>query len=375
MTAPLTGITVFEMGSALAGPYCGRILADLGARVIKIEPPETGEAARSWGAPLKNGAGAQFHAVNRGKDSLTVDFTDPAAVARLRALMAEHGDVVVQNLRPDVSQKIGLDAAACRADAPQLIYCNISAYGPDGPLSRDPGYEALLQAFAGIMDATGEAGGDPVRVGFSVNDFGTAMWASIGILAVLAQRSQTGEGRTVDASIFDTAMGWQTMSVATLLSANQPPVRSGLRGPLLAPNRGLHCADGLLMLTAGTEAQFAKLCRAIGAEALLQDPRFQTNNDRMAHEAALTEALEDVLRQKPRQHWWQILRDAKVPAAPIQTLEEALAHEHARDAGILQNPPDDTLPTIGLPLRFDGNRPGFHRPAPALGSGTEDLTN
>ncbi|QDG78868.1 CaiB/BaiF CoA-transferase family protein [Labrenzia sp. PHM005] len=372
---PLEGFTVFEMGSALAGPYGARILADLGARVIKIEPPETGESARSWGQPLHKDAGALFHAVNKEKDSLPVDFNDSAAVSRLKELIAKHADVVMQNLRPDVTKKAGLDAETCRNLNPALIYCNISAFGPDGPLAKDPGYEALLQAFSGIIEMTGDPDGPPSRVALSVNDFGTAMWSAIGIIAALLNREKTGEGSVIDTSIFDTSMGWQTMTVASMLSTGEVPKRSGLRGPLLAPNRGFTCSDGMLLVTAGTDTQFAKLCKVLDCEQLLSDPGFATNNARMANDADLTDQLNTIFITQPRDHWWQLLRAVKVPSAPIQTLDETLNHEHTRASGILQNPPDEAQPLVGLPLRIDGNRPGYRRSAPALGEGTEDLTD
>lgn len=373
MTLPLKGYTVFEMGSALAGPYGARILSDLGARVIKVEPPETGEAARAWGEPLLKGAGALFHAVNKGKNSLTVDFSDASAVAHLKSLMADHADVVMQNLRPGVTEKIGLDAAACQALNPGLIYCNISAFGPDGPLAKDAGYEALLQAFSGIMEMIGDPDGSPSRVAFSVNDFGTAMWSAIGILSALLVREKTGKGCVIDTSIFDTSMGWQTMAVASMLSTGIVPQRTGLRGPLLSPNRGFACADGMLMVTAGTDVQFAKLCRVLDCEHLLGDPLFATNNARMINDAELTDILNAQFGRHPRDYWWQQLRAVNVPSAPIQTLDETLAHEHTRASGILQDPPDDAQPLVGLPLRINGERPAYHRSAPALDEGTDDL--
>ncbi len=370
---PLTGYTVFEMGSALAGPYGARILAELGARVIKVEPPETGEAARSWGEPLLKGAGALFHAINKEKDSLTVDFTDPKEVAALKSLIAGHADVVMQNLRPDVTLKVGLDAASCRALNPGLIYCNISAFGPDGPLAKDAGYEALVQAFSGIMEMTGDADGPPSRVAFSVNDFGTAMWSAIGILSALLSREKTGEGCTIETSIFDTSMAFQTISVASFLATGELPKRTGLRGPLLAPNRGFTCADGMLMVTAGTDGQFAKLCRVLDCEEMLSDPLFATNNARMANDAALTQKLNALFSTQDRDYWWQKLRAANVPSAPIQTLDETVAHDHTKASGVLQPSPDGAQTVVALPLRIDGERPGYRRSAPALNEGTDDL--
>lgn len=373
MTLPLSGFTIVEMGSALAGPYCGRILADMGARVIKVEPPRTGEPARSWGKPVHKGAGAMFQAVNRQKDSLVVDFNRPEDVARLTSLITNKADAVFQNLRPGVAEKVGLGARDCQALNPSLVYCNISAFGAKGPLSDAAGYEALLQAFSGIMEATGHAGGPPARVGFSVNDIGSAMWAAIGILSALLQREKTGQGCIVEASIFDTAMAWQTVSTSALLTTGQGPERTGLKGPLLAPNRAFGCADGMLMLTVGTDSQFAKLCGVLGCPELATDARFADNNARVVHDDLLHEMLEARFISRTRHEWWRDLRAVSVPASPIQTLQEALEHEHTIASGILQTAPDAAPPLVGLPLTFDGERPAFRRSAPALGEGTEDI--
>jgi crotonobetainyl-CoA:carnitine CoA-transferase CaiB-like acyl-CoA transferase len=369
MTLPLTGYTIVEMGSALAGPYCGRILADMGARVIKVELPGTGDSARSWGSAIHNGAGASFLAVNKEKESLVVDFTNADDVASLRALIAEQADAVLQNLRPGVVEKVGLGADDCRTLNSALIYCNISAFGTKGPLAKAAGYEALLQAFSGIMDLTGNADGPPARVGFSVNDLGTAMWAAIGILSALLNRSNTGEGCVVDASIFDTAMAWQTINVAQLNSDGPRPQRTGLKGPLLAPNRAYACSDGLLMLTIGTDKQFVKLCKVLDCSELTSDERFARNKARVINDDALHGLLEARLLTDTRHNWWRQLREVAVPAAPIQTLEEAVAHEHTQASGILQQAPDAAPTLVGLPLSFDGERPAYRKSAPALGEG------
>ncbi len=259
MRLPLEGYTVLEMGSALAGPYCGRILGDFGARVIKVEMPGTGDPARGWGPRVCNGSSAVFHAVNKEKDSLVIDFNDTDDMTRLKKLIASGIDAVVQNLRPGVADDAGVGAEACRALNPAIIYCNVSAFGAKGPLSDAAGYEPLLQAFSGIMEATGDPDGPPARVGFSVNDIGTGMWASIGILGALLARSHTGEGCVVDTALLDTAMAWQTLSVAELFSTGKAPRRSGLKGPIVAPNRTVQTADGLLMVTVGTDTQFKNL--------------------------------------------------------------------------------------------------------------------
>lgn len=369
---PLEGYTVIEMGSALAGPYGARILGDLGARVIKVEPPGAGESGRAWGRPVHKGAGPLFNAVNRAKDSLEIDFNSPADVARLKRIITQKADVVIQNLRPDVTEKAGLDAASCRALNPALIYCNISAFGPDGPLARDAGYEALLQAFSGLMEMTGTPD-SPARIPVSINDFGTAMWAAIGILSALLKRERSGQGCVVEASIFDTSIGWSTLAIALMQATGERPERTGMRGPLLAPNRGFRCADGMLMITAGTNAQFSRLCGILGCEELLDDPRFADNELRMANDAALTGLLETVLVTQNRDHWWQKLRAGNVPSAPVQALDETVYHPHTHASGILQDAPDGGPVNVSLPLRLDGVRPDYHRSIPALGEGTDDL--
>ena len=369
----LEGYTVLEMGSALAGPYCGRILGDLGARVIKVEMPGTGDPARGWGARIYNGSSAVFQAVNKEKDSLVIDFNNADDMTRLKSLIASGIDAVVQNLRPGVADDAGVGAKDCRALNPAIIYCNVSAFGAKGPLSDAAGYEPLLQAFSGIMDVTGDPDGPPARVGFSVNDIGTGMWASIGILSALLRRSQTGEGCVVNAALLDTALAWQTLSVATLISTGKAPKRSGLKGPIVSPNRTFETADGLLLVTVGTDAQFKKLCATIGLPALATDNRFAENNDRFANDDILHVLLEEKFVTRGRHEWWRLLREANVPAAPVQTLEEAVAHPQTVASGILQHGPDGTHLVVGLPVTFDGERPGYRRVAPGLGEGTDDI--
>ncbi len=373
MRLPLEGYSVLEMGSALAGPYCGRILGDLGARVIKVELPGTGDPARGWGARIYNGSSAMFHAVNKEKDSLVIDFNNPDDMTRLKSLIASGIDAVVQNLRPGIAEDAGVGAEDCRALNPAIIYCNVSAFGAVGPLSDAPGYEPLLQAFSGIMEVTGDPDGPPARVGFSVNDIGTGMWASIGILSALLRRSRTGEGCIVDAALLDTALAWQTLSVATLFSTGKAPKRTGLKGTLVAPNRAFETADGLLLLTIGTDTQFKNLCATIGLPDLATDDRFAENSGRVSNDDILHALLEDKLVARSRHEWWRLLRDVDVPAAPVQTLEEAVAHPQTVASGILQTAPEGAHRVVGFPLTFDGERPGYRRSAPGLGEGTDDI--
>jgi len=373
MGLPLEGYSVVEIGSALAGPYCGRILGDLGARIIKVEIPGTGDTARGWGQRIYKNSSAQFQAMNKEKDSLIIDFHDAGDMARLKDLIANGIDAVVQNLRPGVAEGAGVGAAACRALNPAIVYCNISAFGAQGPLADAAGYEPLLQAFSGMMEVTGDPDGPPARVGFSVNDLGTGMWASIGILGALLQRGRTGEGCVVDAALLDTAFAWQTLSVAALLSTGQAPKRTGLKGTMVSPNRAFETADGLLLLTIGTDTQFRKLCAAIGLPDLATDDRFAENSARVSNDDVLHALLEAKLGTRGRHEWWRLLRDVDVPAAPVQTLEEAVVHPQTVASGILQDPPDGSQQVVGIPMTFDGERPDYRRAAPGLGEGTDDI--
>jgi crotonobetainyl-CoA:carnitine CoA-transferase CaiB-like acyl-CoA transferase len=369
---PLEGLAVLEMGSSIAGPFAGRVFSDFGATVWKVEPPEIGDAARGWGSGRIGGTGAAFQAFNKEKRSIAVDFSKPDELDRLRRLIAEKIDVVVQNLRPGVVEKFGLDAATIMAGNPSLIYCNMGAFGPVGPMSKAPGYDPLIQAFSGIADATGEVGGAAVRVGVPLIDIGTGMWAAIGILTALQQRHATGRGCLVDAAMFETALAWQGMTFANHEAGAGWPERMGLQGPMVAPNDGYETADGKLMLTTGTPLQFERFCGVVGRADLLEDPRFATNNDRMTNSEAFKATINETLAQRTRAEWSTLLSAVDVPNAPIQTLGEAIEHPQTVASGIMQNSPDGSYRLFAMPLRFDGERPGFRRPAPELGEATQE---
>ena len=370
---PLEGLVVLEMGSSIAGPFAGRVFSDFGATVWKVEPPGAGDPARGWGEGRIGGTGVTYQAFNREKHSLTVDFTDAEELARLRRLIAEKVDVVFQNLRPGVVEKFGLDGATLMAGNPRLIYCNMGAFGPVGPLREAPGYDPLIQAFAGIADATGEADGDPVRVGVPLIDIGTGMWAAIGILTALQQRNATGRGCLVDAAMFETALNWQSLSFAIHEGGGGWPERMGLQGPVLVPNAGYDTADGKLMLTIGTALQFERFCRVIERPDLLDDPRFASNEDRIANKAAFDAIISQILAGRPRAEWSELLQAADVPNAPIQTLGEAVDHAQTVASGMMQDSPDGSFRLMGMPLRFDGERPAFRNLAPDLGEANQQV--
>lgn len=370
---PLAGLVVLEMGSSVAGPFAGRVFGDMGATVLKVEPPEVGDASRTWGKERLGETAVAFQAFNRDKRSIVVDFTDEDDLARLRQLVAEKVDIVFQNLRPGVVEKFGLDGPTLMADNSRLIYCNMGAFGGNGPLKAAPGYDPLIQAFSGIADVTGEAAGEAVRVGVPLIDIGTGMWAAIGILTALHRREQTGQGCLVDAAMLETALTWQSLSFAVHEGGGPWAKRTGLQGPLIVPNTGYEASDGKLMLAIGTTGQFKRFCDVIDRPDLLEHPDYGNNSGRVANQPAFDATLNETMRTRTRAEWNKLLTAADVPNAPIQNLGEAVDHPQVEASGIYQKSPNGDFRLTGLPLRFDGDRPAFRKNAPGLGEANQEV--
>ena len=368
----LKGVKVVEITSSIAGPFAARILADMGATIFKIESPNGGDAARKWGPPFWQGDATPFHAFNRGKRSIAVDLKDAQQREALRAFIVEHADIVVQNLRAGLVDEYGLDGNTLLKAAPHLIYCNIGGFGTKGPMKSQLGYEALIQGLVGLISLTGEPDRDPVRIGTSLVDMGTSMWATVGILGALSNRRATGKGVVVDACLFDTGVAWTALAMAGYQATGKVPTRQGLRGTAVIPNGAFPANDGLLMLVVGTDAQFVTLCRAIGQPELAKDERFTTNAARRGNEEALMAILEAVFRTKSRAEWCELLTAAGVAAVSLQDLGEAAASEQTAASEMLQDCPGNSLKVVGLPLRFNGERPRFERDIPAIGELTLD---
>ena len=370
---PLEDITVVEMGSSVAGPYAARILLDMGAEVVKVETPKQGDTSRSWGEANQHGASAVYQCMNRGKKSVTVDLNDAAQVEVLRQFISSRADVVLQNLRPHAAERFGLGSEKLTALNPRLVYCNEWSFGSVGPLSHLPGYDPMMQAYSGIADCTGEAGGGPCRVGPPIIDLGTGMWSAMGILGLLQRRNTTGQGGVVDTSLYETGLAFLTLQAAIYQSTGVAPERSGLQGPMVAPNGGYSCADGDLVIVCATENQFRRMCEAIDARHLLEDPRFATSNQRRAHHADLAELLSAVLSSESRSYWSEKLNAANVPNAPVNSLPEALENAQTEACGLDQLAPDGDLRVLASPMKFDGERRPFERYAPQLGADNEEI--
>lgn len=370
---PLRGLVVVEFSTSVAGPFAGQVLADLGADVFKVENPQGGDDARSWGPPFVDGVAPVFHTLNRNKHSLAVDLKSPAECAALADFIVAKADVVLQNLRPGLVEKYGLDAATLRGRKPSLIYCNMSAFGAVGPRRLQPGYDPLMQACGGIMSTTGLEGQEPVRVGPSLVDQGTGMWAVIGIQSALLERERSGDGATIDTSLYETAIGWLPSQVANYLVTGKVPRRQGSENVGIAPYRAFEAKDGWLVIAAGNDNLFARLAKVLGQEALTQDERFATNPKRVENREALNAIVQGVVAQQDRAIWIERLEKAGVPVAPILTVAQVLDDPQFAALGLLHEVPQSTTRLLALPLSFNGERPGIRSGAPKIGNATSAL--
>jgi crotonobetainyl-CoA:carnitine CoA-transferase CaiB-like acyl-CoA transferase len=367
---PLEGTVVIELGHSVAAPYAGQILSDLGAEVIKVEKPE-GDDARKWGPPFVDGAAASFQSLNRNKRSVVLHLREPAERDKLVRLIVERADVVLQNMRPGQVDELGLGADALLALKPQLVYCNMGAFGARGPMSQRPGYDPLMQAFGGIMSVVGEEGWPSVRVGPSIIDKGTAMWGALGIVSALLRRRDTGMGGVVDVSLFETASAWMTMHSAQYLASGEMPRKVGSGQVGIAPYRAFPTKDGELVVAAGNDKLFRGFCAVLGHPEWTSDARFASNPDRVRNLPALNALIEERMLLRGNAEWTALLDAAGVPCAPVQNVQQMMEHPQTRALGMLQDVPGASIPLLGLPISFDGERPQPRCAAPKLGADTQ----
>jgi crotonobetainyl-CoA:carnitine CoA-transferase CaiB-like acyl-CoA transferase len=372
---PLDGVTVIELGTSVAAPVAGMVLAELGARVIKVENPQGGDDARRWGPPFEEGVAPVFLALNRNKRSAAIDLKDSAQVEALRSFIKREADVVLQNLRPGLVASYGLDASTLRADKSNLIYCNLGAFGATGPQKAQPGYDPLMQACCGIMSVTGHPRDEPIRVGPSIVDQGAGMWCVIGILAALNRRLQTGEGCTVDTSLYETAIGWVSQHIANLQVSGAVPSKLGSENAGIAPYKAYETNGGWIVIAVGNDALFRKLCAVIDRKDWISDPLFATNPDRVRNRALLNALLSDIVKLCTPAEWRAKLDAAGIPCAPVLALDAVVADPQFEALRMLQPASDGKRSLIGLPLSFDGVRPPLRRSPPALGEGTSLISS
>ena len=352
----LAGIRVLDVTSSLAGPTCTQLLASLGAEVTKIEPPG-GDHARAWGPPFVRGEGAMFLASNAGKRSLVLDLsTDEGREELLR--LAGESHVLVQSLRPGAAEARGFGPDVVRARNPGLVYCSIGAFGSQGPLREHPGYDPLLQAAAGIMSVTGERDRPPVRVGVSLIDLSTGLWAAFGIVSAL----QRGEGCTIDVSLYETALWLLSSQLVGYLGTGAVPGREGSAFAQIAPYQLFPTRDGELMIVAGNDKLFRALCGVLDLEP---DERFATNPERVERRAELAALIAERTRTRATDELLDALVAAGIPASPVRNVAEAAEHEQTRALGMVQQLGD--FSTLAQPISFDGQRLLHRSPPPSLG--------
>jgi crotonobetainyl-CoA:carnitine CoA-transferase CaiB-like acyl-CoA transferase len=371
---PLLGVRVIDVTSSLAGPSATQLLAALGAEVVKVEPL-AGDHARAWGPPFWDGEGAMFLASNAGKRSLAVNLGDDRG-REIVLRLVDDADVFLQSLRPGAAERHGLGMRGLRARNPRLVYCSIGAFGSSGPLSGQPGYDPLLQAASGIMSVTGEDDRPPARVGVSLIDLGTGVWAALGVLAALYERERTGAGRTLEVSLYETALSLLSYQLVGYLGTGVVPGREGSAFAQIAPYQVFPTRGGELMIVAGNDKLFAALCDVLGVPELTADPRFLTNPDRVANRPGLLAVLEERTRLWETANLLDALVAAGVPASPVYDVGEAARHPQTEALEMLQALPGGAvadLVTVAAPLSADGERVRHHSPPPALGAHTGQI--
>jgi crotonobetainyl-CoA:carnitine CoA-transferase CaiB-like acyl-CoA transferase len=354
---PLSGQRVIDLTQNVAGPYCTQILADLGAAVLKIERPGAGDDTRHWAPQVGTSISATYATFNRGKRSLAVDLDHPQGQALLRRLL-QPGDILVHSLKPGSAEQRGLGYEDLQPLCPGLIYCALSAFGNIGPLSALPGYDPLIQAYAGIMSINGHEGQPPARVGLSLVDMGAGLWSVIGILAALARRKDTGEGARVDTSLLETGVAWMTNPVANYSATGKLPRRMGSATAMLAPYEVFETADAHAFIGCGADRMFQKLAAALDCPELAADPRFVRNADRVANREALHAAIARITRAHTTEAVVERLRAAGVPVSAVNDLSGLLQDAQVRALALHQ--PLATagaqLAAVGTPIRIDGQR-------------------
>ena len=375
MAHPLEGIVVADLTQNVAGPFCTQTLGDMGAEVVKIERPGRGDDARAWAPPYWGRESATFISLNRNKKSLALDLKSPGGLEILHRLVGR-ADVFVQSLRPGAIEELGLDfAGASRLNA-RIVYCSITAFGVRGPLSHLPGYDPLMQAYSGLMSVNGHPDQEPARVGTSIVDMGTGMWAALGIVAALRQRDATGRAIEVTTALFETALMWMSYHAMGYLASGAVPQAQGSGTAMIAPYQAFPTADGFAMIAAGSDALFAKLAAALGCPELAQDARFKDNPSRVTNRSALVEALSTRTRQRKSAELVEALRVAGVPASAILSVDQMLQEPQTRESGMVLRAAHPRLPdyqSIGLPLTWDGARPAVRRVPPLLGEHSGDV--
>jgi crotonobetainyl-CoA:carnitine CoA-transferase CaiB-like acyl-CoA transferase len=372
----LAGLRVLELTQVMAGPFCGQVLADMGADVVKVEPADGGDSTRrSLGFRMKGEDTAAFLAVNRNKRSLALDLKDPRHQAVLHRLVRD-ADVVLENYRPGVAARLGADWQTLSALNPRLVYASVSGFGQTGPYAQRPGYDLIAQGLAGLMSVTGEPDGDPVKCGVPVGDLAAGLFCAVAILSAVIARERTGRGQRIDTSLFECALALSIWETAELWATGRVPHALGSAHRLTAPYQALRTRDGHITVGGNTDALWRRLCDAIGRPELVDDPRFATNDDRMANRPALEAELESALTARGTGDWVAALTEAGVPCGPIHDYRQVFedAHTQAREMELrIDHPVEGEIRALGIPIKLSDTPGSVRRPAPLLGEHTAEV--
>ena len=368
----LDGVTVLDLTRVLSGPYCTMMLADMGARVVKVEQPGKGDDTRAWGPPFQAGESAYFLSINRNKESITLNLKHPDGRRVLDALL-ERADVLVENFRPGTLERMGLGYAEVARRRPGLVYCSISGFGQTGPRRREPGYDAVLQGEGGLMSITGEQDGPAYRLGVAIADIVSGMFSAYGVAAALLARHRTGRGQLVDVGMLDAVAAVLTYQAGIYFATGAAPGRLGNRHPTITPYESLDTADGELVVAVGNDQLWRTFCGVLGADDLADDPRFRTNKDRVAAREALRPMLVERLRARSAAEWLADLKAAGVPCGGVRDLEQVFTDPQVLERAMvvaLDHPVAGAIRQLGVPVKLDGTPGAVRTPPPTLGQHT-----
>ena len=371
----LDGLTVIDLTRVLSGPYCTMMLADMGARVIKVEQPGRGDDTRAWGPPFQNGESAYFLSINRNKESVTLNLKHPEGRRVLDALI-ERADVLVENFRPGTLERMGLGYADLAQQRPDLVYCSISGFGQTGPRRREPGYDAVMQGEGGLMSITGAPDGPGYRLGIAIVDIVAGMFSAYGIAVALLARERTGRGQYIDVGMLDSVAALLTYQAGIHFTTGETPGRLGNRHPSITPYETLEAADGELVVAVGNDQLWRTFCGVIGAEALADDARFRTNKDRVAARDALRPLLVERMRTRPAAEWIERLKAAGIPCGGVRDLAQVFTDPQLIERAMvvaLDHPVAGAIRQLGVPIKMSGTPGAVRTPPPALGQQTEAI--
>jgi formyl-CoA transferase/CoA:oxalate CoA-transferase len=376
MPGPLAGIKVLDLTQYVSGPYSTMMLADLGAEVIKVERPKTGDVYRQQGPDFLNGESTTFLSLNRNKKSLTLNLKDPRGT-EIAAKLARQVDVFFENFKPGTIERLGLGYKTLSALNPRLVYCSISGYGQTGPLREKGGYDLMVQGLGGLMSVTGEPNGNPVKAGLPVFDFGTGLMAVVGVLAALLAAEQTGKGQYIDVSLFDCSISWLTVVAMGYSATGKVPGRRGTASHTFAPYQAYKARDGYVtVIGTGGKDSWGQLCKTLGLEELIDDPRFSTNSKRLENLTELSTSIEEVLQTEDVTHWVEKLEQAGLACGPINSLDQALAEPQVVAREMIQRI-DHTaagmLEVVGVPIKLSETPGGVRDAPPLLGEHTNEI--